>query len=98
MDKKTSVPQLLHKRVSIRRSGKVVRGVLTQSLVSEIRQGRLKENDEISADEKCWVRLDRHYQLSKFFVARPLSPPEDLPSDLDQSLTELSKILKDINQ
>ena len=63
--------KLLYKRVSIRRSGKIVRGVLTQSLVAEIKDGRLKKDDEISADEKNWVRLDHHYQLSKYFPLEP---------------------------
>ena len=95
---KASIPQLLHKRVSLRRSGKVVRGVLTQSLVHEIRQGRLKEDDEISADERYWVRLDCHYQLSKFFPAKSLSTPKNLPPNMNQHLTELSEMLKDLSQ
>ena len=94
---KASDPKALYKRVSIRRSGKVVRDVLTQSLVSEIKQGRLKEDDEISADEKCWVRLDRHYQLAKFFPTEPSSTSDNLPPDMDQRLTELSKMLKDLS-
>ena len=94
---KASIPKLLHKQVSIRRSGKVARNVLTQSLVSEIRQGRLKECDEISADEKCWARLDRHYQLAKFFPAESSSTSDNLPPDMDQRLTELSKMLKDLS-
>ena len=94
---KASIPRLLHKQVSIRRSGKVTRNVLTQSLVSEIRQGRLKECDEISADEKCWVRLDQHYQLAKFFPAESSSTSDNLPPDMDQRLTELSKMLKDLS-
>ena len=95
---KASIPQLLHKRVSIRRSGKVVRDVLTQSLVSEIKQGRLKEDDEISADEKYWVRLDRHYQLAKFFSAKSSSTSKNLPPGVGQRLTELSEMLKDLNK
>jgi hypothetical protein len=95
---KASIPQLLHKRVSIRRSGKVVRDVLTQSLVFEIRQGRLKEDDEISADEKFWVRLDRHYQLARLFSTKLSSTSEGLPSDMEQRLNELSEMLKDLNQ
>ena len=95
---KASIPQLLHKRVSIRRSGEVVRDVLTQSLVSKIRQGRLKEDDEISADEKCWGRLDQHYQLAKFFSEKSCSTSETLPIEIKQNLTELSKLLKDLNE
>ena len=95
---KASISQLLHKRVSIRRSGKVVHDVLTQSLVSEIRQGRLKGDDEISADEKYWIRLDRHYQLARFFPAEPSSTSENLPPDTSQRLTELSEMLRDLNR
>ena len=95
---KGSIPQLLHKRVSIRRSGKMIRGVLTRSLVSEIRQGRLKRDDEISADERCWVRLDRHYQLARFFSAESASNSGNLPPDMEHRLTELSEMLKDLNQ
>ena len=95
---KASIPQLLHKKVSIRRSGKVVRDVLTQSLISEIRQGRLKGDDEISADEKYWVRLDRHYQLASFFKGEPSPSSKDLPPEMGQRLNELSEMLKDLNQ
>ena len=95
---KASIPQLLHKRISIRRSGKVIRDVLTQSLVSEIKQGRLKEDDEISADEKYWVRLDRHYQLAKFFSAESSSTSKNLPPGVSRRLTELSEMLKDLNK
>ena len=93
---KASVPKALYKRVSIRRSGKVVRDVLTQSLVSEIKQGRLKEDDEISADEVYWVRLDQHYQLANYFPAEHSSTSEDLPHDVGKRLTELSNMLKDL--
>ena len=96
---KASIPTLLHKRVSIRRSGKMVRNVLTHLLVPEIKQGRLKGDDEISADEKYWVRLDRHYQLARFFPAEQHpSTSENLPPDTSQRLTELSEMLKDLNQ
>jgi len=40
---KVSTPHILHRHVSIRRSGRVVRNVLTQSLISDIKQGRLKK-------------------------------------------------------
>ena len=94
---KTSTTNFLFKRVSIRRDGKVVRNVLTKLLLSEIKQGRLRKGDEISADEVHWVRLDRHFQLSKFFLTDS-SKPNNLPSDFDQNLSELSEILKDLNQ
>ena len=72
---KVSTPHILHRHVSIRRSGRVVRNVLTQSLISDIKQGRLKKDDEISADEKNWVRLDRHYQLASYFPTKTHLPP-----------------------
>ena len=67
---KVSTPHIIHRHVSIRRSGRVVRNVLTQSLISDIKQGRLKKDDEISADEKNWVRLDQHYQLARYFPTK----------------------------
>ena len=94
---KVSTPHILHRHVSIRRSGRVVRNVLTQSLISDIKQGRLKKDDEISADEKNWVRLDRHYQLASYFPTQNPSSSEDLPSDVKKHLSELSQMLKELS-
>jgi hypothetical protein len=71
--------------------------VLTQSLVSNIKQGKLQKDDEISADEKNWVRLDQHYQLSDYFPTQKLSSSQDLPHDMEKHLFELSKMLKDLS-
>ena len=94
---KVSTPHILHRHVSIRRSGRVVRNVLTQSLISDIKQGRLKKDDEISADEKNWVRLDRHYQLARYFPTKNSSSSEDLPPDVEKHLSELSQMLKELS-
>ena len=94
---KVSTSHILHRYVSVRRSGRVVRNVLTQSLVSDIKQGRLKKDDEISADEKSWVRLDRHYQLASYFSTQNSSSPEDLPPDVEKHLSELSQMLKELS-
>ena len=94
---KVSTPHILHRHVSIRRSGRVVRNVLTQSLISDIQQGRLKKDDEISADEKNWVRLDRHYQLASYFPTNNPSCSEDLPPDMEKHLSELSQMLKELS-
>ena len=94
---KVSTPHILHRHVSIRRSGRVVRNVLTQSLISDIKQGRLKRNDEISADDKNWVRLDRHYQLASYFPTQNPSSSEDLPPDVEKHLSELSQMLKELS-
>ena len=94
---KESIPKILHRHVSIRRSGRVLRNVLTQSLISNIKQGKLHNDDEISADEKNWVRLDQHYQLSDYFPTQKLSSSQDLPPDMEKHLFELSKMLKDLS-
>ena len=94
---KVFTPHILHRHVSIRRSGRVVRNVLTQSLISDIKQGRLKKDDEISADEKNWVRLDRHYQLASFFPTKKPSSSGDLPPDVEKHLSELSQMLKELS-
>ena len=94
---KISTPQVLHRHVSIRRSGKVFRNVLAQSLISNIREGRLKKDDEISADEKNWVRLDQHSQLAIYFSTKTPSSSEDLPPDVEKRLSELSQMLKDLS-
>ena len=94
---KISTPQVLHRHVSIRRSGKVFRNVLAQSLISNIREGRLKKDDEISADEKNWVRLDQHSQLAIYFPTKTSSSSVDLPSDMEKRLSELSQMLKDLS-
>lgn len=94
---KVYTPHILHRHVSIRRSGRVVRNVLTQSLISDIKQGKLKKDDEISADEKNWVRLDRHYQLASYFPTQNPSSSEDLPPDVKKHLSELSQMLKELS-
>ena len=93
---KISTPQVLHRHVSIRRSGRVFRNVLAQSLISNIKEGRLKKDDEISADEKNWVRLDQHSQLAIYFPTKTPSSSEDLPPDVEKRLSELSQMLKDL--
>tara|TARA_B100001013_G_scaffold302728_1_gene204659 strand:- start:78 stop:368 length:291 start_codon:yes stop_codon:yes gene_type:complete len=94
---KISTPQVLHRHVSIRRSGKVLRNVLAQSLISNIKEGRLKKDDEISANEKNWVRLDQHSQLAIYFPTKNPSSSEDLPPDVEKRLSELSQMLKDLS-
>ena len=94
---KIPTPQVLHRHVSIRRSGKVLRNVLAQSLISNIKEGRLKKDDEISANEKNWVRLDQHSQLAIYFPTKNPSSSEDLPPDVEKRLSEVSQMLKDLS-
>ena len=97
MAKKVPTPHILHRHVSIRRSGRVVRNVLTQSLISDIKQGRLKKDDEISADEKNWVRLDQHSQLVNYFPTNNPVSSDVPPPNIEKHLSELSQILKDLS-
>ena len=94
---KIHASQILHRNVSIRRSGRVIRNMLTQLLISEIRNGRLEKDDEISADEKNWVRLDQHSQLARYFSDPNPPSSNDLPSDVEKRLSELSQMLKDLS-
>jgi hypothetical protein len=94
---KGSIPKILHRHVSIRRSGRVVRNVLAQSLISNIKQGKLQKDDEISADEEIWVRLDKHYQLASYFPTKNPSSSQGLTPDLEKHLSKLSKMLKDLS-
>lgn len=97
MPEPSSTPRILHQRVSVRRGRKVVHGVATRSLIRLIREGRLRAEDEISADEKRWVRLDRHHQLA------PYCAPESAlaghsPPGVEENLAELSVLLKELNR
>ena len=56
-----------------------------------------KKDDEISADEKNWVRLDQHGQLAIYFPTKTTSFSEDLPPDVEKRLSELSQMLKDLS-
>jgi hypothetical protein len=94
---KASIQKILHKQVSIRRLGIVERNVQTHLLISGIKQGKLKKDDEISTDEKIWVRLDQHSQLSSYFPNEELPSESNLPLDLNHKLLELSKMLKDLS-
>jgi hypothetical protein len=94
---KASIQKILHKQVSIRRSGRVERNVQAHLLISGIKQGKLKKGDEISTDEKIWVRLDQHSQLSSYFSTESISSKSNLPLDLNHKLLELSKMLKDLS-
>jgi len=88
----------------IRRGKTKVNNVSSQNLVTFIRKKVLLGTDELSGDGKNWIRIDRHYQLRKYFLIDEerqagmelmgeLSPPPGLKGDLE----ELAVLLKDIN-
>jgi hypothetical protein len=53
--------------VMIRRGSITFHSVPVEQLFVFIRKKFLLGADEISRDGKSWVRVDRHYQLRKFF-------------------------------
>ena len=55
------------KLVMIRRGAITTPNVPTQKLQTFISKRALLGTDEISGDGINWVRVDRHYQLRKFF-------------------------------
>lgn len=55
------------KIVMIRRGNSKVDSVPSENLVTYIRRRVLLGSDELSGDGKSWIRVDRHYQLRKFF-------------------------------
>ncbi|MBT3514139.1 MAG: hypothetical protein HN474_02335 [Nitrospina sp.] len=98
------------KLVMIRRGTSKVSNVPSENLVTFIREKVLLGTDELSGDGNSWIRVDRHYQLRKYFLSNEEavlglernSDPDDSakfcpPSDLKDDLKEMVKLLKDIN-
>ena len=97
------------KLVLVRRGAITIPSVPTQKLQTFIRKRALLGSDEISGDGKSWVRVDRHYQLKKFFVnegttvsSESQSLSEELefsesPPDFENNLKQVADLLKDIN-
>ncbi len=63
-----SMPRKPLKLVMIRRGKTKVNNVSSQNLITFIRKKVLLGNDELSGDGKNWIRIDRHYQLRKYFL------------------------------
>ena len=99
------------KVVKIRRGSITFHSVSIQQLLASIRKKVLLGNDEISEDGKSWIRVDRHYQLRKFFSnkAHRIKDSEseldlngehenlDTQVDLENKFQEVANLLKDIN-
>ena len=97
------------KVVMVRRGSVTIPSVPTQKLRTFIRKRALLGSDEISGDGKSWVRVDRHYQLSKLFVTEGnenntanQNANTDLefsesPPNIKNNLQEVADLLKDIN-
>jgi len=97
----------------IRRGETKVTNVSSQNLITFIRRKVLLGTDELSGDGKNWIRVDRHYQLRKYFPSDEEGPatmelagkpkPGDyievgeLCPDHKGNLEEVADLLKDIN-
>ena len=97
----------------IRRGETKVTNVSSQNLITFIRRKVLLGNDELSGDGKNWIRVDRHYQLRKYFPSDEEGPatmelagkpkPGDyievgeLSPDHKGNLEGVADLLKDIN-
>ena len=88
----------------IRRGKSMVDNVSSQNLITFIRKKLLLGSDELSGDGKSWIRVDRHYQLKKYFPEGQetidSAPMGELcpPPGLTHNLEELADLLKDINR
>ena len=99
------------KMVMIRRGPITFRSVSVQQLFAFIRNKVLLGPDEISGDGKSWIRVDRHYQLRKFFSnedhgIKLLESEPDLSVEhenfetsahIENQFKEVADLLKEIN-
>jgi len=97
--------------VMIRRGSITFHSVPVQQLFTFVRKKFLLGADEISGDGKSWVRVDRHYQLRKFFSnednggnfleSEPNLSEEnekfEAHANLENQFQEVADLLKDIN-
>ena len=99
------------KVVMVRRGPITFRSVPVQQLFAFIRNKTLLGADEISGDGKSWIRVDRHYQLRKFFsnedhgIKVSESEPDlseehenfETPVHIENQFQEVADLLKEIN-
>ena len=97
--------------VMIRRGSITFHSVPVQQLFTFIRKKVLLGADEISGDGKSWIRIDRHYQLRKFFSNEDHgskvseSEPDlsvehenfETPVHIENQFQEVADLLKEIN-
>ena len=107
----TKIIQKSIKVVMVRRGPITFRSVPVQQLFAFIRSKALLGADEISGDGKSWVRVDRHYQLRKFFSneddginfleSEPNLSGEnenfETQANLENQFQEVADLLKEIN-
>ena len=107
------MPRKPLKLVMIRRGETKVTNVSSQNLITFIRRKVLLGTDELSGDGKNWIRVDRHYQLRKYFPSDEEGPAtmelagkpkpgdyievRELSPDHKGNLEEAADLLKDIN-
>ena len=107
----TKIIQKPIKVVMVRRGSITFRSVPIQQLFAFIRKKALLGADEISEDGKSWIRIDRHYQLRKFFsnedpgIKVSESEPDwsvehenfEAPAHIENKFQEVVDLLRDIN-
>lgn len=82
----------------VRRGEQVIRDVPARLLIPNIKSKKLRGSDEISADGKYWVRLDKQHQLCRFFTDQSESSiAVTKPPGIEDQMAELAEMLKDIN-
>jgi hypothetical protein len=97
------MPKIPLKVVMIRRGGSKVDNVSSQNLITFIRKKVLLGSDELSGDGKDWIRVDRHYQLKKYFSEEQNETNQVQTSELrpppgiTNSFEEVADLLNDIN-
>tara|TARA_Y100001960_G_C14323450_1_gene656551 strand:- start:307 stop:618 length:312 start_codon:yes stop_codon:yes gene_type:complete len=103
------MPRKPLKIVMIRRGQSEVSNVASENLITFIRKKLLLGTDEISGDGKDWIRVDRHYQLRKYFQINSTRKNQKIavrndmetsvpPLGLTSKLEKLADLLNDINQ
>lgn len=100
-------PNKKPKTVFIKKDGKILSDYTKGSVISGIKSGYLKKEDEISMNGKVWRPLDKNPSLAKLFAsqkpdsensqeARALENPSNAknkPTKVDE-LSKLSELLK----
>ncbi len=96
--------------VLVRRGAITIPSVPTHKLQTYIRKRALLGTDEISGDGNSWIRVDRHYQLRKFFSNESQETTEkktgliddsafsESPPNIENNLQQVADLLKDINE
>lgn len=90
-------PNKKTKNIFIKKDGAVHSDYTKGSVVSGIKRGSLKKEDEISPDGKVWMRLDKNPNLAKLFASHQKSDSKnspETPQAAEDKLTKTDELLK----